>query len=93
MSEEVFVQVDNKAAGKLSVVFGLSGVIMVAGAFLVIGRFSERLDRVERDVQTKATTNEVIITTTNINEKLDLLGTQLNQVQITLQSFARPRRD
>lgn len=92
MSEEVFVQVDNKAGGKMSLVFGISGVVMIAGVFLVVGRFSERLDRVERDVLTKATSNEINITTSSINDKLLLLTTQVAQIQLTLQNNTRPMR-
>lgn len=96
MSDEVFVQVDNKNGGRMSLVFGISGVVMVASAFLVIGKFSERLDRVERDILTKATANEINITTSSINDKLLLLTTQITQIQITLQNNTRPnvmRRD
>lgn len=89
MSDEVYVQVDNRNAIRVSLAFGFSGVIMIASAFIVVGKFSARLDRVELDVASKAPQSELNIRAASTNEKLLIITTQVEQLQLAQRSYRR----
>jgi hypothetical protein len=90
--ENVYVQLDNKAGNRMSLAFGIGGVTLIASGFLFLGGVLQRLDRVERDVQMKATASEIAITNAIINEKFRELSAQITQIQLTLQNNTRPNR-
>lgn len=55
-------------ASRLSVALSMGALIALIGASMVVGRYTERLERVERDVQQRATVGEMSALRSSVEE-------------------------
>jgi uncharacterized protein HemX len=88
MSEDVFLQVDNKYpnSGKIVVGLTISAALSLGAAGIMIGQFGNRVTTLERDMSTHAPATEVTLGFDNIKFQMQQMQIQMAEIQSTLRA-------